>query len=99
VARGSLDRVLGIVQAKNLLNRALAGQSLDIEGALCQPSIVHRYITALRVLELFKGSPIQMALVLDASGALEGIVTAADFLKAIVCGLAEPGGDGEPEAF
>jgi magnesium and cobalt exporter, CNNM family len=45
---------------------------------------------------LFKGSPIHMALVLDASGALEGIVTAADFLKAIVCGLAEPGGDGEP---
>ncbi|MGH8645469.1 MAG: hemolysin family protein [Gammaproteobacteria bacterium] len=99
VARGSLDRVLGTVQAKDLLNRALAGQSLDVESALCQPVIVHRYTTALHVLEMFKQSPIHMALVLDASGALEGIVTAGDFLKAIVGGLAEPGGNGEPEAF
>lgn len=81
VARGSLDRVLGIVQAKDLLNRAIAGQSLSIESALCQPVLVHRNTLALRVLEMFKQSPIRMALVLDASGGLEGIVTAADFLK------------------
>ena len=99
VARGSLDRVLGIVQAKDLLNRAIAGQSLSIESALCQPVIVHRNTLALRVLEMFKQSPIRMALVLDASNGLEGIVTAADFLKAIVGGLAEAGGDGEAEAF
>ncbi|MGH8646177.1 MAG: hypothetical protein ACREX4_17650, partial [Gammaproteobacteria bacterium] len=47
---------------------------------------------------MFRQSPIHMALV-DASGGLEGIVTAADFRKAIVGGLAESGGDGEPEAF
>ncbi|OOO02833.1 MAG: Magnesium and cobalt efflux protein CorC [Chromatiales bacterium USCg_Taylor] len=99
VARGSLDRVLGIVQAKDLLNRAIAGKSLGIESALCQPVIVHRYILALQLLEMFRQSPIHMALVLDASGGLEGIVTAADFLKAIVGGLAEAGGKDEPEAF
>jgi len=99
VARGSLDRVLGIVQAKDLLNRAIAGKSLGIESALCQPVIVHRNTLALQLLEMFRQSPIHMALVLDASGGLEGIVTAADFLKAIVGGLAEAGGEDEPEAF
>ncbi|MGH8625086.1 MAG: hemolysin family protein [Gammaproteobacteria bacterium] len=99
VARDSLDRVLGIVQAKDLLNRAIAGQSLDIESALCQPVIVHRYTLALQLLEMFRESPIHMALVLDTSGTFEGIVTAADFLKAIVGGLAETGGEDEPEAF
>ncbi len=99
VARGNLDRVLGIVQAKDLLNRAIAGQSLSIESALCRPVIVHRHTLALRLLEMFKRSPIHMALVLDASGGLEGIVTAADFLKAIVGSLAEAGENGEPEAF
>lgn len=100
VARGNLDRVLGIVQAKDLLNRAIAGQPLDIESALCQPIIVHRDTLALRLLEMFKQSPIHMALVLDASGSLEGIVTAADFLNAIVGSLAEAGENGDdPEAF
>lgn len=99
VARGNLDRVLGIVQAKDLLNRAIAGQSLNIESALCRPVIVHRDTLALRLLKMFKQSPIHMALVLDASGGLEGIVTAADFLKAIVGSLAEAGENGEPEVF
>jgi putative hemolysin len=99
VARGNLDRVLGIVQAKDLLNGAIAGQSLSIESALCRPVIVHRDTLALGLLKMFKESPIHMALVLDASGGLEGIVTAADFLKAIVGSLAEAGENGEPEAF
>lgn len=98
VARGGLDKMLGIVQAKDLLNRVISGGSLDLESALRQPVIVHPYMLALQVLEMFRESPIHMALVLDGSGGLEGIVTAADFLKAIVGGLAEPGGNGEPEA-
>ncbi len=98
VARGGLDKMLGIVQAKDLLNRVISGGSLDVESALRQPVIVHRHMLALQVLEMFRESPIHMALVLDGSGSLEGIVTAADFLKAIVGGLAEPGGNGEPEA-
>jgi putative hemolysin len=99
VARGGINRVLGIVQAKDLLNQTMAGGALDIESALCQPIIVHRDMLALQVLEIFRVSPIRLALVLDDSGAVDGIVTAADFLKAIVGGLAEADGSGDREAF
>ncbi|MGH8478934.1 MAG: hemolysin family protein [Gammaproteobacteria bacterium] len=99
VARGGINRVLGIVQAKDLLNQTMAGGALDIESALCQPIIVHRDMLALEVLEIFRASPVHLALVLDDSGALDGIVTAADFLKAIVGGLAEADGSGDREAF
>ena len=99
VARGGINRVLGIVQAKDLLNQTMAGGALDIESALCQPIIVHRDMLALQVLEIFRVSPIRLALVLDDSGAVDGIVTAADFLKAIVGGLAEADGSGDREAI
>jgi len=99
VARGGINRLLGIVQAKDLLNQTLAGGALDIESALCQPIIVHRDMLALEVLEMFRASPVRVALVLDDSAALEGLVTAADFLKAIVGGLAEADGSGDPEAI
>jgi putative hemolysin len=99
VARGGINRVLGIVQAKDLLNQTMAGGALDIESALCQPIIVHRDMSALEVLEMFRASPVHLALVLDDSGAVDGIVTAADFLKAIVGGLAEADGSGDREAI
>lgn len=97
VARGGLDEFLGIVQAKDLLNRVLDGKPLDIKGALCQPLVAYNHMLALRVLEMIKQSPIHMAIVVDEHGALEGLVTATDILKAIVGSLAEPGASAEPE--
>jgi putative hemolysin len=57
VARGGLDEFLGIVQAKDLLNRVLDGKPLDIKGALCQPLVAYNHMLALRVLEIIKQSP------------------------------------------
>ena len=99
VARGSLDEFLGIVQARDLLNRVLDGEPLDISSALCQPLVVHNHMLALRVLDMIKQSPIHMALVVDEHGTLEGVVNATDILKAIVGSLAEPGVSPEPEVM
>jgi putative hemolysin len=97
VAQGDLDEILGVVQAKDLLNQVLDGGPLDIKSALCQPLVVHNHMLALRVLDMIKQSPIHMAIVVDEHGTLEGLVTATDILKAIVGNLAEPGMDTEPE--
>lgn len=97
VTRGGLDRPLGIVQAKDLLQRCLAGQALDIKSMLRQPLYVHGNMLAIQLLEMFKKSPIHLAVVVDAQRSVEGIVTPTDVLKILLGGLAEMGIQAEPQ--
>src|SRR5580658_613511 len=84
VCEGSIDNVVGIVQAKDLLDRILSGGDLSIGAALRQPIVVPDTVTALDALERLKTDPLGLALVLDEYGSFEGVVTIADMLEAIV---------------
>jgi putative hemolysin len=84
VARSSLDNVLGIVQTKDLLVARLTGKSLDLERLMIEPIIVPERMPVLEVLELFRESPLKLALVIDEYGGLQGLVTINDILGAIV---------------
>ncbi len=94
VCDGSLDNVLGIAQAGDLLVRCLEGKPLDLRESLHEPLFVPESMTASKLLELFKTSPTHMALVIDEYGSLAGLVTMNDILEEIV-GDVEPA---EPEA-
>ena len=83
VATESLDRVDGVVQAKELLARNLAGQPLELKTVLHQPLFVPRSVSALEVLESFKKSGLHIALVVDEYGGIEGLLTHHDILEAI----------------
>jgi putative hemolysin len=102
VCDGSIDNVVGIVQAKDLLDRILSGGDLSISAALRQPIVVPDTVTALDALERLKTDPLGLALVLDEYGSFEGLVTVADMLEAIVgdpadtaAQPAQPGDEGE----
>lgn len=95
VCQGTLDNILGVVVAKDLLARALAGEPLDLRAALRQPLYVPETRTALQLLELFRQSPARIAMVVDEHGALEGLVTMYDVLEAIVGELPETDGQCE----
>ena len=84
VCQGTLDNVLGVVKARELLARVLAGEPLDLRAAMRPPLYVPETRTALQLLELFKRSTAHIALVIDEHGALEGLVTMNDVLEAIV---------------
>ena len=84
VCDGSVDNVVGVVQAKDLLDRILDGGDLSIGAALRQPIVVPDTVTALDALERLKSDPLGLALVMDEYGSFEGVVTAADVLEAIV---------------
>ena len=84
VCDGSIDNVVGVVQAKEILDRILDGGDLSISAALRQPIVVPDTVSALDALERLKADPLGIALVMDEYGSFEGVVTAADLLGAIV---------------
>ncbi len=84
VCDGSIDNVVGIVQAKDILDRILDGKDLSISASLRQPMIMPDTVTALDALERLKADPLGLALVMDEYGSFEGVVSAADVLEAIV---------------
>ena len=91
VCDGRIDNVVGVVQAKDILDRILDGKELSIAAALRQPMVMPDTVTALDALERLKADPRGLALVFDEYGSFEGVVTAADVLQAIV-------GDPDPVA-
>ena len=84
VCDGSVDNVVGVVQAKDLLDGILSGGELSLSAALRQPIIVPDTVTALDAMERLKSDVLGLALVMDEYGSFEGVVTAADVLEAIV---------------
>lgn len=98
VCRGTIDELLGVVVAKDILDRALAGEDFDLKTLVRQVEAVPDGAGALGVLERLKRSPIHMAVVVDEYGSVEGVVTAADILGELVGGMSEHGESWEPQA-
>ena len=80
----AVDYPVGVVQAKDILDRLLDGGDLSLAAALRRPMVMPDTATALDALERLKADPLGLALVMDEYGSFEGVVTADDVLQAIV---------------
>lgn len=98
VCDGALDNVNGMIYAKDLLARVLAGKSVDLSQGLRQPLYVPETIPALELLEQFRNSQVHVALVLDEYGGVEGIITFRDLLESLMGQIASAGGIVGPTA-
>lgn len=94
VARGDLEHVTSVVQTKDLLALSEGKRLPDFETAGHPPLFVPDTMTVLNLLESMQASAVQMALVSDELGHVEGIVTAADVLGAIAGDVAFSPEDG-----
>lgn len=84
VCRDSLDSVIGIVKASDVLIDYLVDEKIDLKKSLHKPLFVPESMPALKLLELFKKSGIHMALVIDEYGSIKGLVSLTDVLEEIV---------------
>jgi putative hemolysin len=97
LAQGSIDNILGLVDAKDIVARCLAGQAVDLRTLVRQPLLVPESMRALKLLELFKQLGAHTALVIDEYGALQGLVTLHDLLEAIIGEIRLAGQPAEPQ--
>ena len=91
VCEGGVDNPVGVILAKDMLDRFLDGKSPSVEIGLRHPISVPDTLSAFDMLERMRSSPLGMALVLDEYGSFEGIVTSSDLFGAIVGEQHEPG--------
>jgi putative hemolysin len=96
VCQGDLDRVIGVVRTKDVLNRVLSGESLDVARSAHPALFVPESMSALQLLERFRRSHEQLALVVDEYGGVAGLVTLQDVLEAIVGHIPAAGGPANP---
>ncbi|HEY0849372.1 MAG TPA: hemolysin family protein [Bradyrhizobium sp.] len=93
---GDRDSALGIVQAKDLLDVYLAGQTPDIRALLREAPIIPETLDARDVVAMLRESPVHIGLVHDEYGVFQGVVTSFDILEAIVGAFSTEHGPAEP---
>ncbi|MEO6389069.1 MAG: hemolysin family protein [Croceibacterium sp.] len=84
VADGSPDRMLGVVKVGEVLSCLLDGREMKLAALMHSAVVVPDQLDAMDALRMLQNSGIGMAMVHDEYGHLEGIVTPADLLAAIV---------------
>lgn len=91
VCDGGLDKLLGIVNMKDMLAYEAEINSKNITGHLKKPLILHDNTPAYRTLEAFRRAKLHYALVVDEYGAITGMVSMDDVLDALVGDVSEMG--------
>jgi len=79
-----LDQVVGVVQAKELLDAYLAGQTPVIRDYVRPATVIPDSADARDVILALRDAPIHVGLVHDEYGHFRGLVTTADILGSIV---------------
>ncbi len=83
VAAGSVDDIIGVVQARDVVTALIEGASLDLRVLARAAPVIPDLLDAMDALATLRDAAIPIALVHDEYGHFEGIVTPADLLAAI----------------
>jgi putative hemolysin len=83
VAEGSVDQLLGVVQARDIAAALAEGRPLDLRALLRQAPVVADQMDAMDTLVALRSADVPMAFVHDEYGHFDGLVTPADLLAAM----------------
>ena len=80
----SPDNIVGVIKVREVLALLLAGRKVNVGRVMRKAQVIPDQLDAMDALRILQQSDVSMALVHDEYGHLEGIVTPADLLSAIV---------------
>lgn len=95
VYEGSIDNIIGIISTKKLIKAIASGQEPDIRQMMYEPMFVHMTKTISSILEEFRETHRQMAIVVDEYGGTMGILTLEDITEEIVGDIFDERDSGE----
>lgn len=99
VAEGSVDEIIGVVEARDIVSALLDGAPLDLRAMLRHAPIIPDQVDAMDALEALRKADVPFALVHDEYGHFEGVVTPADLLAAIAGDFVSDQEDGDEPAI
>lgn len=83
VARGSVDDIVGVISARDLLVALLGGRNLDLSELAKTAPVIPDLMDAMDALAVLREADVPLALVHDEYGHLDGIVTPGSLLSAL----------------
>jgi putative hemolysin len=83
VAEGSVDDIVGVVQARDIVAALIDGRPLDLRALMRSAPVIPDQMDAMDALVVLRDSDVPMAFVHDEYGHFDGLVTPADLLAAL----------------
>ena len=83
VCRGGLDDVIGVVEARSLIEPVAAGRTLVLGDLMGAAVFVPETLSGLELLEHFRVADADLVFVVDEYGAVQGVITLRDVMEAI----------------
>lgn len=84
VVQGGIENIVGVINARQWLARALKDPAQQLrDQPLQSPLYVPETITGMELLDNFRLSDVHMAFVIDEYGEVQGIITLQDLIEAI----------------
>jgi putative hemolysin len=96
---GSKEHIIGVLQTKDVAAALLRRRAPNIKKLVRQAPAIPETLDALDVVNRLKESDVHFGLVYDEYGRLEGIVTTADILEAIVGVFRHDASEPEPNIY
>ena len=83
VARGSVDDIVGVISARDLLMELLDGRDFDLARIVKTAPVIPDLMDAMDALAVLRSAEVPLALVHDEYGHLDGIVTPGSIIAAL----------------
>ncbi|RST29894.1 HlyC/CorC family transporter [Sphingomonas ginkgonis] len=96
VAEGSVDKIVGVVQLRDLLLAEFEGREINLRALARSAPVIPDLMDAMDALAVLRQAEVPLALVHDEYGHLDGIVTPGSILAALAGAFASDVEDEDP---